>query len=84
MARNLAELARCCLESARSSHIVGAGIGTRKIGETRVEPRLTLLVDGPVCKDELLPDVKRAAARGEEPDFDVLEVGQVRALGRIG
>ena len=80
MAQSLVEIAKRSINAARSPHIVGAGVGAKQSGKLGVEPRLTLLVDAAVPKEELISVVKRAAGGGKAPDFDVIEVGDVKAL----
>lgn len=84
MTQYLKEMARDCLRYARSPHVVGAGIGVRfHSGCPAAEPTLTLLVDRPVPRERLLSTVKSAKGKEKEPDFDVLEVGDVRALSKL-
>ncbi len=83
MARNLVEMARQCARGACSPHVVGAGIGARRIGESRTEPTLTLLVSGPVSREHLLYGVKGIKGMSKDLAFDVLDVGNVRALQKV-
>ncbi len=70
-------------KSARSPHVVGAGIGAKRMnGRPNSEPRLTLLVDKDVPKEQLEATVKQVNY-GRNMEFDVLEVGDVRALGKL-
>jgi len=84
MAQSLAEIAKRSINAARSPHIIGAGVGAKQSGKSAMEPRLTLLVDVAVPKEELMRAVHWAANGRKAPDFDVIEVGTVTALRRIG
>jgi hypothetical protein len=78
-------MARDCLRYGRSPHVVGAGIGLRCQGEAPDPvPTLTLLVDASVPHERLVSVVKRASGGQKQPDFDVLNVGKVTALDRLG
>jgi len=83
MADTLSDVVKRSLDKARSTHVVGAGIGVRRVGASRTEPRLTLLVDRDVPKEELVSTVRLAATGADIPDFDVLNVGEVRALHKM-
>lgn len=83
MADTLTAVVKRSLDKARSTHVVGAGIGVKRGGGTGGEPRLTLLVDRDVPKEELVSTVRLAAAGSAIPDFDVLNVGEVRALPKM-
>ena len=79
MVRSLAEIATrstaaCC------HHVVGAGVGAKKTGTSEATPRLTLLVKAAVPRRELVAAVRWASGGEDAPDFDVLEVGDVKAL----
>lgn len=81
MAANLREVVRNCLKPGRSPHVVGAGIGVRcRDGRPTMEPALTILVKGAVPKEELRSLVSSRVNR--ELAFEVLDVGEVVALGR--
>ncbi|MGE5579076.1 MAG: hypothetical protein ACM3WU_03440 [Bacillota bacterium] len=83
MADSLTAVVKRSLDKARTTHVVGAGIGVRRVGASTTEPRLTLLVDRDVPKEQLMAAVRLAAAGSVVPDFDVLNVGEVRALPKM-
>ena len=81
MAERLRDVIRCSLKPGHSPHVVGAGIGVRHVGGCPTsEPVLTILVSKQVPKEELRSAVRRFG--GTELPFEVLEVGEVVALGR--
>lgn len=82
MARSLEQTVGCLVKASRTTRLVGAGIGARRSLDSKVEPRLTLLLNGPVPKETLVADVKAVTATATAADFDVLDVGDVKALGR--
>lgn len=84
VADNLKSVIRDCLSRpGRPGHVVGAGIGMRcRDGHGGTEPTLAILVRKQVSREEIRSAVLRRG--GKELPFDVLEVGEVVALGKMG